>query len=343
MTSTLSLDDLCCPACRGDLRETGTSEPELRCDACATSYPVVLGIPDLRVFADPYIDIDADRAKGRRIAERYDDLDFAGLVAFYYSITDTVPADQAKRFTAGLLGAPGRAAATLDAWQRVAGHHGPMKSRFIEIGCGTAPLLVNAAARFTDVVGVDIAFRWLVVAKKRLEEAGRTVPLVCACAEALPLKAERWDIVAGESVLEVTREPVKAAAEVFRIAKPGGRLFLTTPNRWSVGPDPHLGVPAGGWWPASWLAAYARRHAALPPQRHLFSAASMQRLLEQTGFGDVRLALPDVAEAQRAAMPAAAGAAAGFYQAAKDLPLLRELLLAVGPLLLATARRPERA
>lgn len=340
MNGGLSVADLCCPVCKGDLRETGDAEPELRCDACAKSFPVVLGIPDLRVFADPYIEIEADRAKGRRIAERYDDSDFAGLVSFYYSITDTVPADQAKRFTTGLLAAPARAAATLDAWQRLAGHHAPMTARFVEVGCGTAPLLVNAASRFSMVAGVDIAFRWLVVARKRLEEAGRTVPLICACAEALPLREKAWDVVAGESVLEVTREPARSAGEIFRVTKPGGRLYLTTPNRWSLGPDPHLGVPAGGWWPSSWLAAWARRHAALPPQRHLFSAATLRDLLERTGFGDVRLALPDIAAAQRHDMPPALGAAAGLYQATKELPVLREMLLAIGPLLLATAQRP---
>jgi ubiquinone/menaquinone biosynthesis C-methylase UbiE len=301
----------------------------------------VLGIPDLRVFADPYIDIEADRAKGRRIAERYADSDFAGLVRFYYSITDTVPEDQARRFTAGLLGAPARAAATLDAWEQLAGS--PATGRFLEVGCGTAPLLQHAAARFGDVIGVDIAFRWLIVARKRLEEAGRAARLVCACAEALPLRAETWDVVAGESTLEVTREPGTAASEVFRVCRAGGRLYLTTPNRWSLGPDPHLGVPAGGWWPSSWLAAYARRHAALPPQRHLFSAATIRDLLRKAGFEDVRLALPDVAPAQRRSMSLTTGAAADLYQSAKGIPVFREMLLAVGPLLLATARRPGGA
>lgn len=333
--------DLCCPVCRGELRETGSgAEPELRCDTCQRTFPVILGIPDLRIFADPYIDIAADRAKGRRIAERYDSSDFAGLVSFYYSITDTVPADQARRFTAGLLGAPDRALTTLDAWEQLAGGAMPASARFVELGCGTAPLLVHAGARFREVIGVDIAFRWLVVARKRLEEAGRAVPLVCACAESLPLRDAAWDIVAGESVLEVTREPATAAAEAFRINRPGGRLYLTTPNRWSLGPDPHLGVPAGGWWPSSWLAAYARRHAALPPQRHLFSAGTVRKLLTAAGFKDIRLALPDVAASQRRAMPGAMGAAADVYQAAKGVPGLRELLLAVGPLLLATAERP---
>ena len=78
---------LCCPRCKGDLvAAVQGGEGSLRCRACAMDYPVILGIPDLRIFADPYIDIEPDRAKGRRLkaegGRTWDD-----LVRFYYSIT----------------------------------------------------------------------------------------------------------------------------------------------------------------------------------------------------------------------------------------------------------------
>ncbi len=336
---SVPLAELCCPACGGALRETGTSEPELRCEACSRIYPVILGIPDLRLFADPYIALEADRAKGRRLAERARDTDFNGLVSAYYAMPDTEDtAQQARLFAAGLRRAPARSAATLEAWQRQDGR--PVAgARFLEIGCGTAPLLVHAGRVFTDVIGVDIAFRWLVVARKRLEEAGVDVPLVCACAEALPFRAATRDVVAAESTFEVVRDPAAGMTEVHRVLRPGGSLWMTTPNRLSLGPDPHLGVPAGGWWPRALLERHVRRTGALPPQRQLFSASSLASRLHDTGFEAVRLGLPDLPADAREGLPPLLAAAAAVYGITKHLPVAKQLLLAVGPVLLATARR----
>src|SRR5438132_4470724 len=101
----MELPDLRCPWCRGGLDPAGAGEPELVCRSCARRFPVIAGIPDLRIFADPYIDIEADRAKARALAARLDDYDFAGLLAHYYDTTSVVPARDARRYARGLLGA----------------------------------------------------------------------------------------------------------------------------------------------------------------------------------------------------------------------------------------------
>ena len=51
---------------------------------------------------------------------------------------------------------------------------GSEKGTALDLGCGTAPLSIAATKRYKVVAGVDIAFRWLVVAKKRVAEMGRT-------------------------------------------------------------------------------------------------------------------------------------------------------------------------
>src|SRR5262245_32531802 len=222
--------ELCCPLCRGELEERGGADPAFLCTACAREFPVILGIPDFRVFPDPYISMEADRAKGQRVAERFNDLDFPGLVDFYYSITDVVPPSQAQRFTRGLMSAPTRAEAALDAWE-AHGEGARESGRLLEIGCGTGPLLVAAAKRFDSVAGIDIAFRWLVVGKKRLAEAGLAdVPLICACAEALPFRAANFDRVVADSVLEHVADQEAVLKEAYRVMRPGGRLLLATPN-----------------------------------------------------------------------------------------------------------------
>ncbi len=329
---------LCCPYCRGDLAESGDAEPELECGGCRRRYPVVAGIPDLRIFDDPYIDAAADRAKARLVAGRLGETDLAGLLSFYYGMTDVVPPAHARRYTAGLLTAGDRAAGALDEWASESG--APLEGRLLDLGCGTAPLLAAAAARCESVAGVDIAMRWLVVARQRLLEARVSAPLVCACAEALPFRDAAFDVVAGESVLEVVEDQRRAAAEAYRVLRPGGRLWLTTPNRRSLGPDPHIGVPAGGWWPNALLRAWARVRGAVPPRRHLLSAGELDRLAAEAGFTRRRVFVPGISAGQRARLRGPMRAAAGAYSAMRGLRPARAVLRLIGPLLGLTAERP---
>jgi ubiquinone/menaquinone biosynthesis C-methylase UbiE/uncharacterized protein YbaR (Trm112 family) len=332
--------ELRCPVCKGDLRAEGSSSDELVCAACAARYPIVLDIPDLRIFPDPFIELEADRAKARRIAERYATSTFEELVDFYYSITPEVPAADRDRFKAALMTGAARGEAALEAWERCSTGQAPDGSaELLEIGCGTGGLLVAAARRYRRVVGVDLAFRWLVVGRKRLEEAGVDAPMICACAEALPLAPASFDRVVADSAIEHFRDQPRALGEAGRVLKPGGRIFITTPNQFSVGPDPHTGLLLGSWLPKSWTDAYMIRRKARPPVRHLLSMARLSEMLRHAGFEDRRFSPPDVAEERRRRLSRVARMLVSGYRAARRLPGTRELLLLLGPLLSVTARK----
>jgi ubiquinone/menaquinone biosynthesis C-methylase UbiE/uncharacterized protein YbaR (Trm112 family) len=333
--------EICCPYCKGDLSETTRETRQLVCRSCRRAFPVILDIPDLRVFPDPYIEIEADRAKGLQVAARFDELDFAALVDFYYSITSVVPKEDARRYKRGLLGGAARAKASLESWERATsnGHKTPANGRLLEIGCGTAPLLVAAASRSEQVVGVDIAFRWLVVAKKRLADEGLDLPLICACAEALPFPDESFDRVVADSVLEHVSDQPKALAQCHRVLAQTGRLFVSTPNRFSLGPDPQVGIWAGGILPERWLAAYVERQGGVPPKRRLLSARSLSALIRRAGFGAPRVMLPDIANGQRDHFGRGMQVLIDVYQTARRLPVSRQCLQLIGPLLHAIAEK----
>jgi SAM-dependent methyltransferase len=316
-----------------------TSTSELGCRDCGQRYPVVCGIPDLRVFSDPYIDAESDRAKGLKVAEHSEGRDFEGLIDFYYSITEVVPPQHARRYKRGILSGVSRAESALASWEAASGaaKEGAALGKLLEIGCGTGPLLVAASRRFQQVVGIDIAFRWLVVGKKRLAEAGLDVPLICACAEALPFPDQSFDCVAADSVIEHTTSQVDSLKEARRVMGKGGRLFLSTPNRLSIGPDPHTGLPAGGMLPQKLTASYVRRLGGIPPKRQLLSVMSTNRLFKQCGFGRTRVFLPDVPEEQRALFPAVTQRFIDCYHVSKRLPISRHLLYLFGPLFYAVA------
>lgn len=332
--------EICCPACRGELEWMDGRRARLCCERCLSEYPVVCNIPDLRVSPDPYIDTEADRAKGLRVAEQSGALDFEGLIDFYYSITPVVPPQHARQYKRGLLGGLPRAKAALAAWENAStGQGGVTRGKMLEVGCGTGPMIVAASATYEQVVGVDIAFRWLVVAKARLAKAGLDVPLICACAEALPFHDSSFDCVVADSVLEHLQSPARALGQARRVMGPKARMFLATPNRFSLGPDPHTGLPAGGMLPESWVAAYVKRQGGIPPKRHLLSIFTLVRLLERCGFDRHRIFLPDIAPEQRAQFSGLMQAAIGAYHVAKRVPLSRYLLYLIGPLLYAVAER----
>lgn len=310
------------------------------CRGCGQLYPVACGIPDLRVFSDPYIDSEADRTKGKKVAEQFDHLDFEALIDYYYSITEVVPARHAHRYKRSLLSAVPRAESALVAWEAASATDGKGKAsrRLLEIGCGTGPALVAASHHYSSLVGIDIAFRWLVVGKKHLAEAGLDVPLICACAEALPFPDDSFDCVVADSVLEHTRSPADSLKESRRVTQNGGRLFVSTPNRFSIGPDPHTGLPAGGVLPQKLTAYYVRRLGGIPPKRQLLSAVSVGKLFKRCGYTRPNIFLPDVPQEQRALFPPTTQKLVDLYHVFKRLPACRHFLYLFGPLLYAVAK-----
>jgi SAM-dependent methyltransferase len=330
--------EICCPVCREDLAETGS---DLACRGCARRFPVIAGIPDLRVFPDPYIGLEEDRKKGALLAARLDRETFSSLIDYYYGITPVVPPQHARLYKSSLMAGARRAAAALESWEQASSVR--PGGTLLEIGCGTGPLLVAAARRGYKAAGVDIAFRWLVAAKKRLAEEGLNPPLFCACAEALPFRAEAFDCVAIDSVIEMVSDQPRSMAEAHRVLAPEGRLYVATPNRFSLGPDPHLGYPAAGFWPKTLLDALARRQGAIPPKRNLLSARSLSRLIRSAGFAGPRLDLPRITEDQVRGRGGLLRTAARLYKTAQRIPLARACLFLIGPLLHATAQKPRMA
>jgi ubiquinone/menaquinone biosynthesis C-methylase UbiE/uncharacterized protein YbaR (Trm112 family) len=332
--------ELVCPMCRGELEWRGShmgSDGVLGCAKCAQSYPVILGIPDLRVFPDPYISIEGDQLKGRMLASRFDDVNLEGMARTYYQITPETPEADVELNIRRLKNAEKRAADTLVAWDHLFGQ--VQGDCLLDIGCGTAPLLVAAHSRFRALIGVDVSFRWLVIAKRRLADAGISIPLVAACGEALPFRDGFADVATMDSYLEITKDQQGAAEEAARVLRPGGRLLVTTPNRYSLGPDPHIGLPGGGLFPRV-VNAIAKLRMARPPLRRLLTARSLRRLLQRVGLGEVRVDLPPISDAQLAAVQGAGRTAAGVYNRLRTAPVARQALFVVGPMLHASARHP---
>ncbi len=332
-----------CPSCRQRLASAppGPDNVErLKCESCGQRWPVRFGIPDFRGLgsADPYLSADEDLRAAARLFERAQAGGFVDALESYYATNQLVPAAQARRFIAGMLAAEDRSRAVLAHWQRLAGSAMAIGS-CVDLGCGTGPLLPALQVASAQVLGVDVGLRWLVLAGARLRERGIPVRLVCAGATCVPLGDASVDLVASESLLENAPPAGDVLAESLRVLGPGGRLWLTTANRHSVGPDPHLGIPAGGWLPPAWVGKIADRRGMVRPRRALLTASELQEALARCDLADIRIAPPPVTDAQAQHGSLAIRFAVRTYRAMAGLAAGRRLLTAIGPSLTAVATK----
>lgn len=240
---------LVCPACGTPLRSAGD---ELTCDACPRRYPVLWGIPDLRLRGDQYLTIADDRAKAAELAA-LDREDFAGLVRAYWERTPEVPDDLARRYTDTVLDGERRAGALLDAFGvNLEGR------RLLDVGTGTGGLLVAAAARGATVTGIDVALRWLVIAKRRMHESGVDAMLVAADGASSPFPASSFDVTTCIETLEHTEDQAGLLRSCMASVRPGGRCVVLTANRHSLATDPVVRLWGLGFLPRELATRYVR-------------------------------------------------------------------------------------
>jgi len=102
-------------------------------------------------------------------------------------------------------------------------------STVVDVGCGVGASTIQVARETgADAVGVDLSAELLAKARSAAAAAGlhRRVRFLEADAEALPLEDESVDAVLCECALCTFPDKPKAAREMARVLRPGGRLGL---------------------------------------------------------------------------------------------------------------------
>ncbi|MBI1322224.1 methyltransferase domain-containing protein [bacterium] len=239
-----------CPRCRDGFPADPFVVSGITCLRCGFEAKDAAGFPDLRTSSDRYLSRNQETRKAVKLSAREPAESLEGLARHYYRMTADVSRAREDRFVAHILDAQGRGSALL---ARI-----PAEGPVLEVGCGTGGFVAAAALAGREIVGVDIAARWLVVARKRLEsctggyavrnrhhEATSRFPcprLLAACAESLPFADASFSVVVADSLLEHVADPAAALAEMLRVLRPGGSIVLWFPNRRWLGPDPHVGL-----------------------------------------------------------------------------------------------------
>lgn len=324
-----TLPGFVCPRCHGALTR---ADAAFACGACDAVYPVVLGIPDFRVAPDPWIGIEDDREKARRVAALVAQQPFEQAVRTYWDITPDTPRRLAERFIDHVLSAEGRANEWLDWLDRNEAQ--PPSGPWLEVGCGSGDLVAAGSARGVTVVGVDVALRWLVVAARRAALAHRSHLLVCANGEHLPFPPGSFARVVSVGTLEHCRDAERCVAEGRRVLRAGGVMRVRTVNRYSVLAEPHVGVWGVGLVPRRWADRYVRWRSGQRYQHHRpLSARELARGFRRAGFSGVRVAAAALLPRERARLRGVTLAVAPVYERLRGSGAAGALLRWVAPLL----------
>jgi 2-polyprenyl-3-methyl-5-hydroxy-6-metoxy-1,4-benzoquinol methylase len=102
----------------------------------------------------------------------------------------------------------------------------------LEVACGRGGFVRQLAQAGALVTACDFSFTALNIAKQKLLGRG-SPPLACVVqgdAQNLPFADNSFDVVVSCETIEHLPLVQKAIAELHRVTRPGGRLFLTTPN-----------------------------------------------------------------------------------------------------------------
>ena len=104
--------------------------------------------------------------------------------------------------------------------------------RVLEVACGRGGFVTELAGAAARVTGCDFSFSALCVARRKIAEASSDSPvaLVHGDVRQLPFADDSFDVIVSCETIEHVPDVRMAILEMHRVTRPGGKLFLTTPN-----------------------------------------------------------------------------------------------------------------
>jgi ubiquinone/menaquinone biosynthesis C-methylase UbiE len=133
--------------------------------------------------------------------------------------------------------------------ERIFGALGVLDGRgpYLDVGVGgSGATVIEAARRGVEAVGCDLSVEGVLTARRfaRDESVDDYADFVICAAEALPFPDASFAAVSAVAVLEHLEDDEPAVAEIARVVRPGGRIWLTVPHAFR-----HFAPPV---WPFYW-------------------------------------------------------------------------------------------
>jgi 2-polyprenyl-3-methyl-5-hydroxy-6-metoxy-1,4-benzoquinol methylase len=166
--------------------------------------------------------------------------------------------------------------------------------RVLDLGCGFGALTAFFAAQGATVTGVDLKEDRFEVGRAVAAEHGLEAEFRAGLMQDLDLSDRAFDLVVQNNSLcyIVPREDRRAAlSESLRVLRPGGRIVIRNPNRWSAR-DQFTGIPLLQLLPPHQAVSVANRLGKERSLVRLTSGPEAVRELRQAGFEDVHNVSP---------------------------------------------------
>lgn len=142
-------------------------------------------------------------------------------------------------------------------------NHAACPPKILDIGCATGALLAWLRDRGWDCAGIELC--------EPAAEYARNIRKLCIISgtiESAGLPDNRMDVVLASHVIEHVNSPQSFVSEIYRVLKPGGYAFITTPSI-----DGLQARLFGSRW-----------RSAIFDHLYLFSKKTLKVLLENAGF-----------------------------------------------------------
>jgi ubiquinone/menaquinone biosynthesis C-methylase UbiE len=204
---------LVCPLCKGALRE---GSGLLVCMVCESEYGFEQDVPVLISGAL------SDQHEHQR---RYFDAEFAGYESYALENWRLSFIERIFLATGVLDGA----------------------DPYLDAGVGgSGGTVIEAARRGVEAVGCDLSIEGVVTASRfaREQDVAERARFVACAAEALPFPDSSFGSASGVAILEHLDDDAVAVAELARVLRPGGLIWLMVPHAFR-----HMPLPV---WPFYW-------------------------------------------------------------------------------------------
>lgn len=146
------------------------------------------------------------------------------------------------------------------------------KARVLDIGTGAGYMDECIAKHALAVTSVDVV-------DERKTKNGYTFQLVRD--ECLPFEDESFDVAITNHVIEHVGDQKIHISEVLRVLKPGGIIYLATPNKYWIS-DNHYRVPFINWMPRKVATMYLK---SIRGKEWDVYPTSLSRIKRLTGHG----------------------------------------------------------
>ena len=171
-------------------------------------------------------------------------------------------------------------------------------STVLDVATGTGHVAIAAARAFCPTTGIDYVAGLVDTAARRAEAEGLDIAFEVGDAEALPYDDDRFDYVLSSIGTMFTADHHRAADEMVRVCRPGGRIGMAnwTPSGFvgrmlqTVGR--YVTPPAGALPPTRWgdPRVVAELFAGHVDDLHTWTTAVRQRFLSTEHYADFFLA-----------------------------------------------------